>query len=108
MPECYVSEDDQLVLSCHVMGHPQPKITWLKDADKLPPSPRFQTSITEEGICESYVQETFFATFKRVYIFLQGCKLLHCEIQLQYRLSVLGEYYGGVISLEIADILWSW
>ena len=52
LPERYVSEDDQLVLSCHVMGYPQPKITWLKDADRLPASPRFQTSITEEGICE--------------------------------------------------------
>ncbi|KAK8746869.1 hypothetical protein OTU49_016869, partial [Cherax quadricarinatus] len=50
--ERYVMEDDELVLSCHVIGHPQPKITWLKDADKLPTSPRFQTSITEEGICK--------------------------------------------------------
>ncbi|ROT75125.1 putative myosin light chain kinase [Penaeus vannamei] len=48
----FVIEDDQLVLSCHVIGFPQPKITWLKDADKLPASPRFQTSISEEGVCK--------------------------------------------------------
>ena len=40
-----------MILTCHVTGHPQPKITWLKDQDHLPTSPRFQTSQSKEGIC---------------------------------------------------------
>ena len=63
----YVTEDDELVLSCHVTGHPIPRTTWLKDHDKLPASPRFQSLTSEEGICEFIATSTvIFSVFSQV------------------------------------------
>ncbi|XP_047736468.1 uncharacterized protein LOC108682041 isoform X2 [Hyalella azteca] len=54
--ERYVAEDDELVLSCHVTGFPPPKTTWLKDADKVPASQRFQSVVSDEGICSLIIK----------------------------------------------------
>ncbi|ESO04843.1 hypothetical protein HELRODRAFT_78293, partial [Helobdella robusta] len=44
-----VNVNEPVAFDCKIVGHPKPEVTWFKDGQKLPESPRYKTVTDDEG-----------------------------------------------------------